>query len=76
MWKFTDYLWFSIFILIDVVEGTWEGLSQIPTYVSARIRTSKTMINEIVKTRETGNTPRERRIQALRNNRRNDQTDS
>jgi len=65
MWKFTDYLWFGIFILVDVVKGTWEGLSQIPTYVSARIRSSKSTINEVVKTRETGKSARQRRIEAM-----------
>lgn len=76
MWKFTDYLWFGLFVLLDIVKGVWTGLAQIPTYVSAEIKSSKALVNTIVKTRETGNTSRKRRIQALRNNRRNDQTDS
>lgn len=66
MWNLTDYLGFAILATVGFFKGIWTGLAQIPGYVRAEINTARHRVNDVAKSRETGKTSRERRVDAIK----------
>ena len=60
------YFWVSIALPIAAVKGVWTGLASIPGYVRAEVRSTKNTFDKVHKTKETGKTSRDRRMDALR----------
>ena len=68
MWSFTDRLGFAVLATIGFFKGIWTGLAQIPGYVRAEVRSARSRVDDIAKTRETGKSARQRRIDAIKPN--------
>lgn len=61
-----DYIAYLIAYVAGFVKGLWTGLSQIPGYVRASVRSEFRPIERKQKERVDGKTPRERYLDATR----------
>lgn len=69
MTTFKYYAFLALALPIAAVKGVWTGLASIPNYVSAQVSSTIHTAREFRKNEETGTTPRERRVNAIRGDR-------